>query len=124
MMAIDLLGAIIDPDMGGCAFSYGRIVETVNARGRAEYTEDIIQAVGNIQSAPGKERELLDDADRLKAVILVYAPAPLTAGRGRIKADRIFYQGDAYRVVLAEPWREHAGFTKALAVLEREGEDE
>jgi len=119
-MDMDLLDIITDPELGGCRFLYGRVTEKVTERGRSEPAEQLYPAQGNIQPAPGKERELLEDEDRLKAAILIYTPEELTAGRGGVKADRIYYQGCAYRVTLAEPWREHAGFTKALAVLERE----
>ncbi|MCL1939539.1 MAG: hypothetical protein FWG04_02625 [Desulfovibrionaceae bacterium] len=108
----DLLDIITDPDLGGCAFEYSRITESVNEKGRAVQAEQIFPAQGNIQPAPGKEREVLEDADRLKATILIFTPAPLTAG------DRVYHEGGVYRAALAEPWRQHAGFTKAIAVLE------
>jgi hypothetical protein len=54
----------------------------------------------------------------LKETITIYTQSDLTAGRGDRKADRVFYRGKAYRVVLVESWREHGGFTKAVAVLE------
>lgn len=118
-MDLDLLEMMTDPDMGGCAFTYGRVTETVNDKGRAEHAEQIFPAEGNIQPAPGKEREVLEEADRLKASILIYTPAALTAGEGREKADRVYHDNGVYRVVLAELWQQHAGFTKALAVYER-----
>lgn len=118
MMDMDLLEMITDPDLGGCAFAYGRVTETVNADGRAEFSEERHEAQGNIQPAPGREREVLEEADRLKAAVIIYTPAPLTAGEGRIKADRVYHEGCVYRVTLAEPWQQHAGFTKALAVME------
>lgn len=120
MMDLDLLAMITDPDMGGCSFVYGRVTETVNAKGRAEFTEERHEAEGNIQPAPGKEREVLEEADRLKATIIIYTPTPLTAGEGTEKADRVYHADSVYRVVLAEPWQHHAGFTKALAVLEEQ----
>lgn len=116
---MDLLDAIMDPDMGCCDFQYGRITETVNAHGRAEQKEKLCPAVGNIQPAPGKEREVLEESDRQKAAILIFTPAPLTAGEDKEKADRVYHDGGVYRVSLAEPWQQHAGFTKAIAVLER-----
>jgi hypothetical protein len=119
----ELLDIITDPDLGGCEFSYGRVTETVDAKGRAAHTETIHSAQGNIQPAPGRERELLPDEDSLKSSILIFTPADLTAGVGDIKADRIFYRNGIYRVVLAELWREHAGFTKALAVLDEDTDD-
>lgn len=118
MMELDLREMITDPDMGGCSFTYGRITETVNAKGRGEFSEERHEATGNIQPAPGKEREVLEEADRLKAVILIFTPASLIVGEGNEKADRVYHEGSVYRVTLAEPWQHHAGFTKALAVLE------
>lgn len=120
----DLIGVIEDAGLGGCEFSYGRVTESVGARGRAEHAEELFAARGNIQPAPGKERELLEDEDRLKDAILIFTSAELTAGRGRVKADRVYWRGAAYRVALVEPWRDQGGFTKALAVLEREASDD
>jgi hypothetical protein len=117
---MDLLDIITDPEMGGCSFQYGRITETVNDKGRAEFAEQKFPAEGNIQPAPGKEREVLEDADRMKASILIFTPAPLTVGEEKEKADRVYHEGSVYRVALAEPWQQHAGFTKAIAVLERQ----
>ena len=118
----DLAELVTDPELGGTTFEYGRIVETVNDKGRAEFIETRLPGVGNIQPAPGKERELLPEADRGKAAVLVFTAVPLRAGGpDNQKADRIYYQGIAYRVSLAEPWREHGGFTKAIAVQEAEG---
>ncbi|SBV95527.1 hypothetical protein KL86DPRO_10883 [uncultured delta proteobacterium] len=118
-MMDDLLDLITDPDLGGCSFRYGRITETVNDKGRAELSEQLLPADGNIQPAPGKEREVLEEGDRQKAAILIFTPANLTAGESKDKADRIYHEGSVYRVSLAEPWQHHAGFTKAIAVLER-----
>ncbi len=120
-MDADLLETIIDPEMGGCTIAYGRITETINNKGRNELHEAMCQAEGNIQPAPGEEREVLEDADRYKECLLIFTPAPLTAGQGDLKADRVYHNGNAYRVVSAEPWQHHAGFTKALAVFERVG---
>ncbi len=118
----ELIDMFNDPDMGGCYFSYGRIVETVNNKGRAEQTVQAFPAQGNIQPAPGRERELLPEEDRAKESIIIYTAALLTAGGGETKADRIYYADGVYRVSLAEPWREHGGFTKAVAVLESDNE--
>ncbi len=118
----DLQELITDPSLGGCAFTYGRIVEFVSEKGRVDFTETLFQARGNIQPAPGKEREVLEEADRLKAAILIFTPALLTAGAaGEVgedstKADRIYHKDNIYRVSLVEEW---FGFTKALAVLEK-----
>jgi hypothetical protein len=118
-MYVCLLEIITDPDLGGCCFSYGRVTETVDEQGRASYAQEMLSAWGNIQPAPGKERVTLEDSERLQAAILIFTPADLTAGGGAARrADRIYYSDNVYRVALAEPWREHAGFTKAVAVLE------
>ena len=114
---MELADIITDPELGGTTFEYGRITESVNSKGRAEYSETRHVAEGNIQPAPGKERELLPEADRGRATIVVFTPATLQAGIPGT-ADRIYYKGNAYRVSLAEEWAEHAGFTKVLAVLE------
>lgn len=118
-MDLDLRAVITDPDMGYIAFTYGRVTETVNSKGRSEVSEALHDAEGNIQPAPGKEREILEEGDRHKAAILIFTPAPLTAGENETKADRVYHEGGVYRVVLAEPWQHYFGFTKAVAVLER-----
>ena len=118
-MDADLLELITDPDLGGCTFHYWRSVETVNDKGRSEKTGELQSAEGNIQPAPGKERELLEEGERQKAAILIFTPAALTAGEDKTKADRVYHDGGVYRVSLAEPWQRHAGFTKAVAVYEK-----
>ena len=112
-----------DPEMGGCKFWYGRVTETVDDKGRALQLERLFQVEGNVQPAPGRERETLAEADRLKATILIYTPAALIAGENQEKADRVYHNKGVYRVVLAEPWQHVAGFTKAVAVYERPWED-
>ena len=118
MMGMDLLDILMDPDMGGTAFVYERVTETVSAKGRAETSSALVSADGNIQPAPGRERELLPEGDRAKESILIFTPAELSAGGGSIQADLVHYRDGKYRVATAEAWREHAGFTKAVAVLE------
>ncbi len=120
-----LVGVILDPELGGGVYEYGRITETVDEHGRAASSEELGTFKGNIQPAPGKERELLPEGDRVKVSILIFADCNLVAGdlnnneEQNTKADRVYYHGSVYRVRLAEPWREQAGFTKALAVLEQ-----
>lgn len=122
-MEPDLLEMITDPELGGKEFCFMRSVESVNDKGRSSKTCEVFTALGNIQPAPGKERELLEEGERQKAAILIFTPAQLTAGEDKTKADRVYHDAGVYRVSLAEPWREHTGFTKAVAVYERkEGE--
>ena len=122
MMDLNLLEMITDPDLGGASFLYARAVETVNSKGRSEKTMELLPAEGNIQPAPGKERELLEEGERQKAAILIFTPENLTAGEDTVKADRVYHDGGVYRVSLAEPWQHHAGFTRAVAVYERKWE--
>ena len=117
-MSLDLADVVTDPDLGAVSFQYARLVETVNAQGRAALEETLHDAIGNIQPAPGKERELLPDEDRIKAAILIFTPVELLAGDETIKADRVYYNGSTYRVTLAEPWAAAGSFYKALAVKE------
>ena len=125
MMEVDLVAVITDPDMGYTTFWFARSQETVNSKGRSEKISQLHSAEGNIQPAPGKERELLEEGERQKAAILIFTPETLTAGEDKTKADRIYHDGagaacaGVYRVALAEPWQHHAGFTRALAVYER-----
>lgn len=123
MMELDLLEMITDPDLGGTSFIYGRAIEVVNSKGRSEKTEELHPAEGNIQPAPGKERELLEEGERQKAAILIFTPEKLTSGEDKTKADRVYHDCGVYRVSLAEPWQQHAGFTKAVAVYERKWEE-
>lgn len=119
MMDRNLRELLTDPDLGGTHFVYWRAVESVTSKGRAEKSLEPHSADGNIQPAPGKERELLEEGERQKAAILVFTPAALTAGEDKTKADRIVHDGGVYRVSLSESWQGHAGFTKAVAVYER-----
>lgn len=118
-MNMDLIDLVSDPDLGGTTFWFWRSRETVSNKGRSEKTGRLHKAEGNIQPAPGKERELLEEGERQKAAIIIYTPASLTAGEDKTKADRVYHNGGVYRVSLAEPWQHHAGFTKAIAVYER-----
>jgi hypothetical protein len=116
---MNLVEVITDPDMGYTSFLFWRSEEIVNSKGRSEKTGQFYAAVGNIQPAPGKERELLEEGERQKAAILIFTPSALTAGEDKTKADRVYHDNGVYRVSLAEPWQHHAGFTKAIAVYER-----
>jgi hypothetical protein len=113
-----LIDVILDPELGGGSWQYGRIVQSFDENGWPVFTETLSTFDGNIQPAPGRERELLPEGEREKESLLVYTPVALSAGQGERRGDRIYYRDNVYRVVLAEPWREQAGFTKALAVLE------
>lgn len=115
-----LTDVILDPELGGGTFKGSRITESFDDYGRAQFAAEPFEFSGNIQPAPGRERELLPEGDREKETLLVFTPAALSAGQGQNRADRLYYQGNVYRVALAEAWREHAAFTKALAVLEAE----
>lgn len=115
---MNFLELITDPDLGGTSFEYGRLKEHLTDKGRAELIETRHPAQGNIQPAPGKERELLPEGDRAKASIIIYTPAALLAGQEATKADRIYYGGETYRVALVEAWQQAGNFTKAIAVKE------
>ena len=114
-----LIAAIVDPDLGGELISFSRVSETVNDKGRARHSEVFDTALANVQPAPGKEREMLPEGDRDKAAIQIFCEKELVAGAAGRSADRVFYRNGVYRVALAEPWLEHGGFTKAVAVLEK-----
>jgi hypothetical protein len=120
----NLLKVISDPEMGGGEYEYERILAGADEHGRGSYTSVRRVFNGNVQPAPGRERELLPEGDQDRAAILVYTPEALSAGDGQSRADRIYHAGAVYRVRLVEPWREHAGFTKAIAVLEKEPADD
>lgn len=119
---MNLAALVTDPAMGAVPFAYGRITERVTDRGRATFSEQRHEAVGCIQPAPGKEREVLEEADRQKAALLIFTPAPLITGagtgEGAYKADRVYYAGGVYRVALVEPWGSPGAYVKAIAVLE------
>lgn len=117
-MDLDLLDILTDPDLGGTDFTYDRVAATVNDKGRTVQTMTTLQASGNIQPAPGKERELLPEGDRTKEALLIFTVAELSAGSETTAPDLVTYRGRKYRVAMVEPWREHGGFTKAVAVLE------
>lgn len=121
---MDLLDVILDAAMGAVDYTFERITESVDDYGRAVTQAETLPGRGNFQPAPGEEIERLPEGDRGKEAFMVFTPAALVAGSDdtQIKADRVNYNGKRYRVSLAEPWREHAGFTKAIIVYE--GADE
>lgn len=122
-MSLNLIDIILDAAMGAIDYQYDRITEEVDDYGRAVNHTETFTGRGNFQPAPGEEMDRLPEGDQGREAFMVFTPAALVAGPGipsatQTKADRVHYNGKRYRVSLAEPWREHAGFTKAIIVYE------
>lgn len=113
-----LADVILDPELGAQDYEYERVTEADILHGRAVFQAERRSFRGNIQPASGRERQEMPEGDFEKETIVIFTTEPLTAGDAEARADRVFYHGSPYRVRLAEPWRFHAGFTRALAVLE------
>ena len=116
---MDMSKLILEQSLGAVTFTYVRSLETVNDKGRSEKSQITLTAQGNIQPAPGNERELLEEGERQKAAILIFTTEALIAGEDAVKADRVHFNGGVYKVSLVEPWQHHANFTKAIAVYEQ-----
>lgn len=114
------LTSIFNDPFFAADFEVVRVVETVNRKGRAEFTETREPVTGCIQHAPGEEREALPEEDRAKETILVFAPVLLSQGEEETHkgADIIVWKGKRYRVQVAEDWMHVDGFSKALAIRE------
>jgi hypothetical protein len=117
-MLDDLVDVILDPDMGGGVYAAERVDEIVDDGGYSSQSVSFFELRGNIQPLSGRERELLPEGGLERESIVIFTPQELCSGSATRRADRVFYRGAAYRVRLVEHWREHAGFTRAVAELE------
>lgn len=109
---IDVRELLTDPDFVA-PIRIVRIVRGVDDRGRTTETETEDTIQGSVQPATPREREVLPEADRIKESLTIWTVAEVG------EADRLFWQGTAYRVASIETWNPpNDGFRKILAVKE------
>ena len=102
-----------DPELA-TVFVLERGAETVNERGRAEFSTERIPVEGVILPASGQQRERLPEADRTSEVLAVYCGRRLTCGTATLAPDKVTWRGATYEVKEVKDWTAPGGFSEAL----------
>ena len=76
----------------------------------------------SVQPVTGRERQLLPEGIRDRAIIKLYTRCPLLSVdvEGKVRADRIDYEDQEYVVQNVENWEPNGGFYKVLAIKEND----
>ena len=118
---MDLSSVLQDPEMGAVPFTVERITYTRGREGTASRAAEE-RASGCIHPGTAEARELLPEEERHETFIVVYTDYPLStgvpedAGASFAGADRIRWNGKAWRVVKVREWPTF-GYVRAVAVL-------
>ena len=102
-----------DPELA-TEFILTRSQETVNDKGRAEFTNTDTPVTGVILPATAKQIERLPEERRSSETLAVYSPKLLTEGGETLAADVIAWGGDTYEVQSVKDYMQLAGFCEAL----------
>lgn len=76
----------------------------------------------SVQPMSARERRLLPSGISDKELLKLYTPCTLKSVdvEGKVKADRIDYNGQEYVVQSVEDWQAHGGFFKVVAIKEND----
>ena len=119
---MDVLDAVLDPELGMTAFTVTRPVYTRTPSGVTEQ-EAVSSALGTIHPAAEEELQLLPEEERNETCIVIHTDFALSLGEDRGKTyagpDRITWKGNEWRVVSVRDWSMF-GYYRAVAVMLRE----
>lgn len=121
---MNILDAILDPELGCVSFSVERITYTRSRTGVVSSSQTI-QAMGCIHPGPAETIQLLPEEERNEEYIVVYTDCVISAGTPETTSptftgpDRIHWNDQVWRVVKVKDWQSF-GYTQAYAVLMRE----
>ena len=116
-----------DPELGSTSFTVERNTYTRSREGTASRAAEE-RASGCIHPGTAEARELLPEEERHETFIVVYTDYPLStgvpedAGASFAGADRIRWNGQAWRVVKVRNWQEF-GYVQAWAVRIQEDKE-
>jgi len=76
----------------------------------------------NVQPLTGRERQLMPELIRDRALIKLYTRCPLLSIdiEGKVRADRIDYRGQEYVVQTVEDWDPNGAYYKVIAIKEND----
>ncbi len=123
---MEIVNAILDPELGCTVFSVERITYTRSREGTISASR-IEQASGCIHPGTAEALKLLPEEEQSSTYIVIYTDyvlstgTPEDAGASFVGADRIHWNGQVWRVVKVRDWSAF-GYVQALAVKLEEGE--
>ncbi len=120
-----MISAILDPELGCTAFSVERITYTPSRDGTSAQSETA-RAMGCIHPGTPEMLQLLPEEEKTDQFIAIYTDYPLSTGTQEepgtsafTAADRIHWNGQAWRVVRVRDWSMF-GYYQGYAVLMKE----
>lgn len=119
MALIDVSDLLLDPDFIN-QLSLIHRTAVVNAQGKTELAETIVNTVGSVQPAPAKDIQRLPDALRMSDVRKFWIKAEILSDGDSQYPDIILFQGKRFQVINIEPWLNYgAGWNAGLCVWEK-----
>ena len=121
---MELLSAVLDPELGCTAFTVDRITCTRSRSGTTSRTETI-PARGCIHPGTPETLRLLPEEEKADQFIVIYTDyalstgTPETSGASFTGPDRIRWNNQTWRVVRVRDWSAF-GYCQAYAVLMHE----
>lgn len=121
---MDIDSAILDPALGTVSFSVERITYT-RSREETGIRSVTVQACGCIHPGTAEALKLLPEEEKNEQFIVIYTDyalstgTPEDAGASFTGADRVYWNGQVWRVVKVRDWSAF-GYVQAWAVLMRD----
>ena len=122
---MDIISAVLDPELGCTAFTVERITYTRSRAGTTSRSTTA-QALGCIHPGTPEMLRLLPEEEKAEEFIAVCTDYPLSTGTPEATGassftapDRIHWKNRTWRVVRVRDW-ETFGYFQAYAVLMRE----
>ena len=122
---MDILSAIMDPELGCTAFTVERITYTRTRSGTGVHSRTA-QAMGCIHPGTPEMIQLLPEEEKTDQFIVIYTDFALSTGTPEgpgassfTAPDRIHWNDQTWRVVRVRDWRSF-GYCQAYAVLMHE----
>ena len=123
---MDIMDAVLDPELGNTAFTVERITYTRSRSGTTSRSTTA-QATGCIHPGTPEMLQLLPEEERAEQFIAIYTDYPLSTGAPEdvgasfVAPDRIHWNGQTWRVVRVRDWSMF-GYYQAYAVRLQENE--
>jgi hypothetical protein len=119
---MDIISAIMDPELGRSAFTVERLTYTRTVEGTASRSVTY-QAMGCVHPGTPEMIQLLPEEERHEEFIAIYTDFALSLGADHESTytgpDRIHWNGETWRVVRVRDWAMF-GYYQGLAVKMKE----
>ena len=116
---MDITSAIMDPELGRCAFTVERISYVRGVEGTTSRSQTF-QAMGCVHPGTPEMIQMVPEEDRHEEFIVVYTDFALSLGADHgatyTGPDRIHWNGESWRVVRVRDWSTF-GYYQAIAIL-------